>query len=133
ATADAWTIRLRSGVEFSSGKTLDADDVLFTLRKTLDPATGAAAAGILSIVDVANCAKVDPLTVRIKLTRGAVNLPEMLSAMPVVPADYTEKKPVGSGPYIAQNFQPGIRTDLVRNDNYWQSGKPYFDELTVMD
>jgi peptide/nickel transport system substrate-binding protein len=133
ATADEWTIRLRPGVEFSNGKTLDADDVLFTLRKTLDPATSAAAAGILSIVDPANSAKLDPLTVRIKLTRGAVNLPEMLSAMFVVPADYTEAKPVGSGPYVARNFQPGIRTDLVRNDNYWQSGKPYFDELTVMD
>src|SRR5215467_15802018 len=34
-----WTFRLRPGVKFHHGRTLDADDVVATMRRTLDPAT----------------------------------------------------------------------------------------------
>ncbi|QNE35410.1 ABC transporter substrate-binding protein [Leifsonia shinshuensis] len=132
STADEWTIRIRSGVEFHNGKTLTADDVLATLQMTLDPKTGASAAGIMSIVDLANSSKVDDRTVKIKLTRAAVDFPEMLSAVAIVPADYTEAKPIGTGPFISKNFQPGIRSDFSRNPNYWLPGKPYLDELSIV-
>jgi peptide/nickel transport system substrate-binding protein len=38
ADAQVWTLKLRSGVEFHNGKTLDADDVIFSLRRIVDPA-----------------------------------------------------------------------------------------------
>src|SRR5438270_5008983 len=36
-TADVWTIRVRPGVVFHNGKTLTADDVIFSLRRIINP------------------------------------------------------------------------------------------------
>ncbi len=32
-----------------------------------------------------------------------------------------------------KSFTPGQRSDFVRNENYWMSGKPYLDELVIID
>ena len=40
--------------------------------------------------------------------------------------DYTN--PVGTGPFKFQEFSVGQRSLCVRNENYWDEGKPYVDE-----
>src|SRR6266545_3193369 len=65
--ARTWTLRLRPGVEFHNGKTLDVDDVIFTLRRILDPATKTNGAAALSIVDLAGLRKRDARTLQIAL------------------------------------------------------------------
>ena len=47
ATADKWTIRLKQGIEFHNGKTLTADDLLFSVKRIVDPKNAATAAGQL--------------------------------------------------------------------------------------
>jgi len=37
ATANVWTVRLKQGLEFHNGKTVTADDVIFSIRRILDP------------------------------------------------------------------------------------------------
>ena len=34
---DVWTIRVRSGIEFHNGKTLGAEDVIYSLRRLINP------------------------------------------------------------------------------------------------
>jgi peptide/nickel transport system substrate-binding protein len=36
---------------------------------------------------------------------------------------------IGTGPYKLKEFKPGVRSVVVRNDNYWKPGKPYLDEI----
>ena len=38
-----WTFKLRQGVKFHHGRVLDADDVVATMKRILDPATGSRA------------------------------------------------------------------------------------------
>ncbi len=40
ADAKVWTVKLRKGVTFHDGKSLTADDVVFSLQRHLDPAVG---------------------------------------------------------------------------------------------
>lgn len=35
--ATAWTIRLQPGLEFHNGKTIDVDDLIFSIRRLTDP------------------------------------------------------------------------------------------------
>ncbi len=51
----------------------------------------------------------------------------------IIPVGYNPKNPVGTGPFKYKSFTPGVQSTFVRNENYWQSGLPYADELVIDD
>jgi peptide/nickel transport system substrate-binding protein len=130
----SWTVRLRDA-EFHNGKPVTADDVIYSLRRVLDPKAGGSAATFLAAVDPKRLEKMDDRTVRIHLKYPDVSLPYglRLQGAAIVPVDFDPKHPIGSGPFKLKSFNPGQQSAFVRNDNFWQSGKPYLDELQVVD
>jgi peptide/nickel transport system substrate-binding protein len=52
----------------------------------------------------------------------------------IVPVDYHPvNNPVGAGPYKLKSFTPGQRSLFTRFENYYKDGKPYADELEIID
>jgi peptide/nickel transport system substrate-binding protein len=51
----------------------------------------------------------------------------------VVPTGFNGKTFDGTGPFAYQSFTPGQRSVFVRNKNYWKTGLPYADTLTITD
>ena len=47
------------------------------------------------------------------------------------PQSSFKDKPVGSGPFMFVDYAPGDHLQMVKNKNYWQTGKPYVDEVLV--
>jgi peptide/nickel transport system substrate-binding protein len=129
-----WDVRLRDA-EWHDGKPVTADDVIFSLRRALDPKGGAGAAGLLQSIDTKRLEKMDPRTVRLHLHAPDISVPYGLKnlSMSIVPVGYDPEKPIGSGPFKFKSFTPGQSSTFVRNDNYWDSGKPYLDELVLVD
>jgi len=41
--------------------------------------------------------------------------------------EYARQHPVGTGPFVLSEWKPGESIKFVRNENYWQEGKPYLD------
>lgn len=135
AAATMATVRLRPGVEFHNGKSLTADDLIFTMQRILNPNQPGKAATSFAAVDPGNLKKLDALTVQFNLTS-----PDSLFAQRwgsastnIVPTDFNPAKPVGTGPFKVQSFTPGSRSVMVRNPNYWMSGEPYLDEVDIID
>ncbi|HKH32771.1 MAG TPA: ABC transporter substrate-binding protein, partial [Beijerinckiaceae bacterium] len=60
-----WIFKLREGVKFHHGKTFDAEDVLATMNRILDPATGSRARANLTMIEKIEAP--DPTTVRFTL------------------------------------------------------------------
>src|SRR5258707_1129052 len=60
-----WTFKLRQGVKFHHGRVLDAEDVVATMKRILDPATGSRARTNLTMVD--NVSAVDAQRVKFDL------------------------------------------------------------------
>jgi peptide/nickel transport system substrate-binding protein len=53
----------------------------------------------------------------------------------IVPVGY-DRYPapqIGTGPYKLKSFTPGQESVHERNPNYWRSGQPYFDTVTITD
>jgi peptide/nickel transport system substrate-binding protein len=133
---DQWTIRLREAIEFHDGKTLTADDVVYSFQRILNPEEGLFGNAGLASIDPRDIEKMDDRTVRLHLTRADSTIGDQLGQYynGVVPDGYTRKgEQIGTGPYTLESFTPGQQSVHKRNQNYWRSGEPYFDQVTVID
>jgi peptide/nickel transport system substrate-binding protein len=51
----------------------------------------------------------------------------------MVPVGYDPRKPIGTGSFKYQSFTPGQQSVFIRNENYWEEGKPKLDSLVIID
>ena len=132
-----WTLRLKQGLEFHHGKTIDANDLLFSIRRLTDPQLASPYAALLHWIDRDNLETLDNRTIRVRFKDGAgfVPLPETwVNFGGIVPVDYHPiSNPVGAGPYKLKSFSPGQRSLFTRFENYYKAGRPYADELEIID
>jgi peptide/nickel transport system substrate-binding protein len=132
-----WLVRLRRGIEFSNGKTLQAQDVVYSLRRIADPKNGLPGQVQLAAIDPQGFTILDPYTVRLRLSTPNSVLDQGLGQYynNIVPAGY-QKWPApqaGTGCFIVKSFTPGQQSVSTRNPNYWHHGQPYFDTVTIID
>ena len=133
ATPDAkqWTFKIRKGVEFHNGKTLDATDVVDSINHHRGESDSAAKGIVSAITDV----KADGDTVVVTLSGGSADFPFLMSDyhLGICPSkgDGTIdwESGVGTGGYSLESFEPGVRTVVKKNPNYWKEGRAWFDEV----
>jgi len=132
-TATVWDIRLRSGVLWHDGSPLIAEDVMYWLNYIANPKSGACLNFLPNLfMDLKGMKKMDKLTVRVPLTRPMAQLPAMFcqEGQALIKRGTTSfGHPIGTGPFQFVSWTPGQNSVFKRNPNYWQSGKPYLDEL----
>ncbi|HTX07380.1 MAG TPA: ABC transporter substrate-binding protein [Solirubrobacteraceae bacterium] len=129
--ATQWTVRVRQGVEFHNGKTLSADDVIFSFNRMFSPKNHATDAWIGQFVK--SMQKVDPLTVRFQLNQpvGWFDLAVGDGGVTgIVPVDFDVKQPVGTGPFKFVSYSAGQEAVFERFPNYW-GGPAKLDRLTI--
>jgi len=129
-TNTVWTFKIREGVTFHDGSALTSADVVYSLNRHLDPATGTKAMTIAS--QFKEVAATGSHEVRITLVGPNGDLPILLSTphfMIVKDGTTDFSKPNGTGPFVAEEFTPGVRSLGVRNENYWKEGLPYLDAV----
>src|SRR5581483_10947270 len=146
-----YIFKLRKGVKFHNGRELTADDVLYSLNRTVNPATQSPGASFYHSIkgydDVAGgkattmsgVTAPDPYTVKIELANpDATFLHELaLNFASVVAKEDVEKfgadyghNPDGSGAYYLSEWTLGQRIVLERNKDYYWPGIPYLDKIT---
>jgi peptide/nickel transport system substrate-binding protein len=135
---DPTTMRfhLRQGIKFSDGGDFTADDVVFTINRVIDPKN--AYAMLSRIGQVQSATAVDKYTVDIKTKTVFPTLLRGLSDIIIEPQHYYEKAgpdavashPIGTGPFIFQEWVPGDHYTLTANKTYW-GGAPKFDKLVI--
>jgi peptide/nickel transport system substrate-binding protein len=133
--ATEWTIRLKRGLEFHNGKDVTADDVIFTLRRILDPKNALTGSLQIASIDPKQLKKIDKYTVRVGCKTPFSTFYETLPNyfFFIIPVGYDPKHPVGTGPFKFKSFTPGQQSVFTRFENYWQTGKPYADSLVITD
>ncbi len=132
ATTDAktWVFKLRKGVSFHDGKALAPADVVYSLARHKDPATASKAKVLADQIESVKAT--GPNEVTVVLAAPNADLPVILGTFHfhIVKEGTTDfAAGIGTGPYKLKEFKPGVRSVVVRNDNYWKPGKPYLDEI----
>jgi peptide/nickel transport system substrate-binding protein len=135
STGDEWTVRLKPGIEFHNGKTVTADDAIFSLQRIIDPKNPKVGAPGFADMDPAGFKKLDDRTFVIRLKRSYAVFDDQLAQYfnGIVPADYDPKNPVGTGPFKYGSFAPGEKSTFPAHKNYWRSGQPYVESVVIID
>jgi peptide/nickel transport system substrate-binding protein len=128
-----WTFNVRKGITFTSGKTLDADDVIYSLNmhrgETKSPAKSL-------LADIKEIKKLSATQVQIIMSKGNVDLPFNLSDYHIIVVPNGTKdfsKPDGTGAFTLDEFQPGVRATFKRKPgNYWKPNRGYFDRVELI-
>ena len=133
----SYIFNLRKGVKFHHGKDFSAEDVVFTFERLLDPEFGSPI--LAQLGEGTTVVATDDYTVRFDLLSSNGYFPSYMQQdeLRILAADQDLDKlagtAIGTGPFIMEENLPGERITLVRNPNYWEEGKPYLDEMHIMN
>ncbi len=134
-----YTFKLRPGVKWHDGRDFTAEDVRYSVlaQKKQGPR------GRITLGNVERVDTPDPLTAVIVLAKPAPFLIKSLSSaeLPIVPSHrYADgdplsnpniSAPVGTGPFIFEQWVRGSHLVLRKNPNYWRKGYPLLDRVIV--
>ncbi len=127
--ATVWTFKIRKGVEFHDGKTLNADDVIYSMMRHVGKGSISKASALVSMID--RWEKVNSHEVRAILKSPSIDLPIILGTFhfKIIQNGAVEfRTAIGTGPYRVKEFKPGVRAVGVPFKNFWTEGG-YLDEL----
>nr|WP_255616343.1 ABC transporter substrate-binding protein [Microvirga puerhi] len=127
-----YVFKLRQGVKFHNGKDFTAEDVKYTFDRILDPATASRLRTQYASIDSVTI--VDPFTVRFALKNRDAAFLSYLASNPdgaIVPKEVEElvTKPVGTGPFVFESYQPNQQFTLARNPHYFEDGLPNLEKV----
>jgi glutathione transport system substrate-binding protein len=123
ASGTRWTLQLRKDVHFHDGTPLDAEAVVNSFARLVDPHRGLAAGSRLRPV-VGGVQAIDRETVLFTLKTSYAAFLSMLAVTPIVSqaADkqgILSRHAVGTGPYRFLEWKTGEYVLEQRNDQYW--------------
>jgi peptide/nickel transport system substrate-binding protein len=135
------TWKMRQDVQWADGKPVTADDVVFTYDAIINPETGGWIPGIDYIDSVE---KVDDHSFTISYNAIYPGYLTQFGGEQVAiwPAHYCDaaqgfsawdcaRKPLSDGPFVLSEWVNGDHMTFVRNENYFEKGKPGIDTITV--
>ena len=112
------------------------------MKRTKNPKLKLFGNASFASIDLKRTKKLDKRTCRIFLTQGDVTLIEAFAQyfQGIVPVGYAPNaigkgplKYIGTGPFKVKSFTPGRESVHVKNENYWRTGQPYFDEVRIIN
>ena len=133
--AKKWVFKLRKGVEFHNGKSLEAEDVLASVAHHRGKDTKSPAKSLLKQVKSIKADGKD--TIVVELEAGNADFPYIMSDyhIAIKPSKDGKINPtdgIGTGGYVLEKFDPGVRTTFKRNPNYFKSDRANFDEVELI-
>ncbi|MEC9243967.1 MAG: ABC transporter substrate-binding protein [Pseudomonadota bacterium] len=145
-----FTFKLRDGVKFHNGRDLTAEDVKYSIERTVNPKTQSPGAGFFGSIKgfeeassgdaegLSGITVVNDHTIKFELSRPDATFLHVLALnfAHVVPKEEVEKHgadfgkhPVGSGAFKLSEWTLGQRLVFERFEDYWNPGVPKLDQI----
>lgn len=133
-----YTFKLRPGVTWHDGQAFSSEDVKFTFEEILakyHPRTQTLMKRVKSVeTPDANTVVVTlnesyaPFLLQMSVFDAPILAKHIYNGTDIL-KNPANSKPVGTGPFKFSEWNRGTSVKLVRNDNYWEAGRPYLDSI----
>lgn len=128
-----WTFKLRQGIEFHNGKTMDADDVVFSVNLHRGEDSFSQVKALAAVIADVQASAPDEVTFTLNAPNAGFPAVLSLTCMYIVPADDMNfDAGIGTGPYILESYEPGVKSVVRKNPNYWKEGRGHFDSVEML-
>ena len=128
-----WTFKLRSGVEFHNGKTMDADDVVFSINLHRGEESISQSKSLVAVISDVQATAPDEVTITLNGPNAGFPPIMALTNLTIVPADDTNfDAGIGTGAYILETYEPGVKSIVRKNPNYWKADRAHFDFVQML-
>ena len=141
AVAESYTISedgteydfvLRKNVKFHNGKTVTAEDVIYSLKRVAGmlETEEADVSKIAAFSIISDITKTDK-GVKVTLTEPNTELIGYFTSS-IIPCDYADQAtaPVGTGPFKFVSYSALQNFVVAKNEDYYVEGVPYLDQVT---
>lgn len=132
-----YSFTLRDGLKYSDGTDVKAADVKFSLERNLATEGPLMLTAPIASIDTDDDARTVDITLEEAYTPFLSELTSFASG--VIPGEFGGKSeeeffqnPVGTGPFVVSEWDPAGDLTYVKNEHYWQEGKPTIDELVYV-
>lgn len=130
-----YTFYIREGVNFHDGTPLNAEAVKYNFDRIADKEKNLKRRR--NFLHVVNTEVVDEYTLLVKLDAPFAPMINRIASVSIISPAALEKhgdkgiitNPVGTGPYVFEEWTPGDEMVVRTNENYWKEG-PKIDTLT---
>ena len=127
------TFTLRQGVKFHDGTDFDAEALKYLFETN-------AKSAFPELKSIQSVDVLDKYTARVNVTKYSPAMMSLLAvgrpgwivsptALKTMKPEDLAVHPVGTGPFKFQDFKRDVYVKFIRNENYWQPGKPYLDGI----
>ncbi|MDI9395125.1 MAG: ABC transporter substrate-binding protein [Euryarchaeota archaeon] len=114
-----WEIQLREDVSFHDGSKMDADAVIYSINRVLDPSNSRSS----EYSFIKNIYKTGDYTIIVETKESyAPTIPmftDTIMSIVSPKASNIAKEPVGTGPFMFVTFEPGASLEVKKNPDYW--------------
>ena len=135
-----WRLKLRQGLKFSNGAPFTSRDVVAHFKRILDPTKNQAFAAALGTLK--EVVAIDETMLEFRLSAPWAAFPSMVSADTylywIMPADHAEaagqdlnRRPIGAGPYMMEEWKQDDSITFVRNPHYWNPKAQHLDKIVI--
>lgn len=146
AVADTWeisedglvyTFHIRDGIRFSNGENVTVEDCIYSIMRSKE--MDGPWIGMLDMIDSMEDAGDNTLKINLKYASPALLSTLAMFSCSIMPKSYCEEvgdegiaeKPIGTGPFILQDWAKGEKMVFVKNSYYWEEGCPKVDEVDM--
>ena len=130
--ATDWVFDVRRDITFSNGKTLDADDIIYSINLHRGKSASPAASQLAPINAIT---KLSANQIRIQLSSGNADLPFILSDyhLLAVPNGFTDwNNPIGTGAFVLEHYEAGVRCIVKKMRPYWKADRGNVDSVETL-